>query len=122
MKILLSHLIASVVALTATVASAEPGPGRALAIVAPSEQRMIFDDGGEMVVSLAPLPPLAEGELIVVQLDDQIVILPSGTTKFAIAGVPAGTHVLEAMIVDADANPVAAAETVTFDVGSWLRI
>jgi len=120
MKIQLSHLIASVVALTAMAASADPG--RALAIVAPSEQRMIFDEGGAMVISLAADPPLEEGELIVLRVDEEIVVLPTGLTRFALSGVPAGTHELEAIIVDADANPVATADAVMFDISRWTRI
>jgi hypothetical protein len=122
MKILMNHLVASVLALGTAVASADPGPARALAIVAPSEQRMIFDDGGAMVIALKADPPLEEGELIVLRVDEQIVVLPTGLTRFTISGVPAGTHELEAMIVDADANPVAAAVPVMFDVSRWTRI
>jgi hypothetical protein len=122
MKILLSHLIASVIALTAPVANAEPGPARALAIVAPSEQRMIFDEGGAMVITLAAEPPLEEGELIVLRVDGEIVVLPAGLTRFTISGVPAGQHEIEAIIVDADANPIAVADAVTFDVSRWIRI
>jgi len=53
---------------------------------------------------------------------DEIVALPWGLTKLPISGVPSGPHVLEALLVDADSNPVAAAPSVTFDVGGWLRI
>jgi hypothetical protein len=128
MKILLSCIATSLVALTVAPASAEPATAepvsaRGLAIVAPSEQRTIFDDGGAVVISLSAAPPLEEGDRIVVRVDDQIVVLPSGSTKFAITGVSPGSHDLEAIIVDADDNPVAAAEAVTFQMGDgWRRI
>jgi hypothetical protein len=124
MKIVLSCVIAGFTALTLPPASAEPETGRALAIVAPSEQRTIFDDEGAVVISLSPIPALAEGDRIVLRVDaEQVVVLPSGATKFSLDGVPSGTHVLEAMIVDANDNPVAAAETVTFRMGDgWRRI
>lgn len=121
MKTLLTYLVASVAALAILPAGAETGTTRALAIVTPSETRPV-DDGVEVVISLAATPPLAEGELIVLRVDDQIVVLPTGLTQFALTEVPIGTHVLEALIVDADANPVAAAESVTFRVADWLRI
>jgi hypothetical protein len=117
-------MIASFVALGVTPASAEPadtGAIRALAIVVPSEEQTIFD-GRVVEVSLSPVPPLADGERIVVRMDDQIVVLPSGLTKFAITDVPLGTHVLEAIIVDGDANPVAATDTLTFRIGGGMRI
>jgi hypothetical protein len=127
MKIFMSCIIASSLALAAVSASAEPasaGPGatRALAIVAPSEARTTFDDSGAVVISLAPVPPLGEGDRIVVRVDEQIVVLPSGLTKFALTGVPRGAHVLEAIIVDADGAPVAAAESVMFDTADLVWI
>jgi hypothetical protein len=122
MKSLLSFVIASFVALGVTPASAEPGSSRALAIVAPSGARTTFDESGAVVISLAPVPPLGEGDRIVVRVDEQIVVLPSGLTKFALTGVPRGAHVLEAIIVDADGAPVAAAESVTFDTADLVWI
>lgn len=122
MKILLSYVIASFVALTVAPASAAPVSSRGLAIVAPSEARTIFDDSGAVVISFTPVPPLEEGDRIVVRVDEQIVVLPSGLTKFALTGVPRGTHVLEAIIVDADGAPVAAAESVTFDTADLVWI
>jgi hypothetical protein len=120
MNILPGLVIASVVALGGVPSSAEHG--RALAIVAPSDQRMIFDDGGSVVISLAADPPLAQDEVILLRVDDEIVALPAGLTKLTLSRVPSGPHVLEALLVDADSNPVVAAPSVTFDVGAWLRI
>jgi hypothetical protein len=122
MKILLSLLVASAMALIAPAAIAEPGAGRSLAIVAPSGQRMIMDDDGGLVIALAADPPLEEGELIVLRVDEEIVVLPTGRTRFTLTGVPAGTHQLAAILLDADANPVAVADTVMFDVGAWIKI
>jgi hypothetical protein len=122
MKVLLSCIIASLAALGVQSASAEPATDRGLAIVAPSEEQTILDDSGVLTISFTAAPPLAEGDCIIARVDDQIVVLPSGLTKFAVTGVPSGTHVLEAIIVDADANPLAAAEAVTFHTGDWMRI
>jgi hypothetical protein len=123
MKTLLSVMMVSFAALNVAPAGADPGSARALAIVAPSEERTTFDDGGAVVITLAAAPPLAEGDRIVLRVDDQVVVLPSGLTKFALDGVPPGTHDIAAIIVDADDNPVAAAESVTFRMGDgWRRI
>jgi hypothetical protein len=122
MKILLSLLVASAAALIAPAAIAQPGAGRSLAIVAPSGQRMILDDDGGLVIALAADPPLEEGEVIVLRVDEEIVVLPTGRTRFTLTGVPAGAHELEAMLLDAASNPVAVADTVMFDVGLWTRI
>src|SRR5260221_957750 len=117
MKGLLSCMIAGFVALSAAPASAEPGTGRALAIVAPGAERTILE-GSTVEISFAPTPALGEGEAIVLLVDDQIVVIPSGLTKFALTGVPSGTHVLEAIIVAPDVNPVAASEAGTVSVGN----
>jgi hypothetical protein len=122
MKILASFVIASVVGLAAQPAGAQAAAARALSIVAPVDRQTVPDNDGEVDISFAPSPPLADGELIVLRVDDQIMVLPSGSTKFALTGVPVGTHVIEAVIVDAEASPVAAADAVTFEVGVWLRI
>ncbi|MGZ5041071.1 MAG: hypothetical protein ACXWG1_18320 [Usitatibacter sp.] len=121
MKILTGLILAAVVASAAVPAAAQPG-ARALSIVSPSEQRVSFDDDGSVVVRLAADPPLAEDEMILLRVDDEIVALPSGSTRFTISGVPNGSHVLGAILFDADANPIAAAEVVTFDMDGWLRI
>jgi hypothetical protein len=132
MKTLLTYLTASLVALGAAPAIAEPAiadpattesaSSRVFSIVAPSSERPIFDEAGIVVVSFAAEPPLGEGDRIVVRVDAQIVVLPSGLTKFSLTGVTPGTHILEGLLVDADDNPVVATETVTFQVGAGFRI
>ncbi len=127
MKILVSCMVGSVLAFGAAAASAEPPAsaepeaGRALAIVAPAEELTIFNEGAVVTVSLAADPPLAEDERIVVRVDKQIVVLPSGATNISISGVPIGAHVIEAIIVDAELKPLAAAETITFRIGAGVR-
>ena len=116
-SLLLTCFVASLVALGVAPASAEPGASRALAIVKPSEQQTIFASGGKVVIALAANPPLEEGERIVVRVDDQVMVLPSGMTKVGISDLPNGEHVVEAIVVDADSNPIAAAENVIFEVG-----
>src|SRR5258708_33661259 len=120
MKGLLSCMTAGFVALSAAPAGAEPDSGRALAIVAPGAERTILE-GSTVEISFAPTPALGEGEAIVLLVDDQIVVIPSGLTKFALPRIPSGTHVLEAIIVDADVNPVAAAEAGTIRVVPPVR-
>jgi hypothetical protein len=122
MKTLLTYLIASLVALAAAPVIAAPESSRALSIVAPSHERTIYDESGVVVISFAAEPPLAEGDRIVLRVDSQIVVLPSGLTKFAMTGVTPGTHVLEALLVEADDTPVVASEIITFHVGGGLRI
>ena len=123
MKILASLMIASLAGLGIPPAGAQPAANRALAIVAPAEKQGLVANGGVVVISLAADPPLAEGEHIVVCIDDdQIVVLPSGVTQFAITDVTRGTHIVDAIVVDADTKPVAAAETIRFDVGVELRV
>jgi hypothetical protein len=122
MKTLLSLAIASVMFVAAAPAGAASGAARALAIVAPSAEQTLFDDEGALVISLAAVPPLEEGECIVVRVDQQVVILPGGLTKFALTGVPPGAHEIAAVIVDADANPVSTARALTFHIGAGSRI
>jgi hypothetical protein len=122
MKTLRIWMIASSLALAAATASAAPDSPRALAIVAPSVARTTFDESGAVVISLAPVPPLGEGDRIVVRVDEQIVVLPAGLTKFALTGVPHGSHILEAIIVNADGAAVAEADSVTFDTADLVWI
>jgi hypothetical protein len=118
---LFSYVMAALVALSLPAATAAPGTARALAIVAPSDEQTIYHDRGVVVICLAPVAPLAESDRIVVRIDEQIVLLPAGSTKFALTGVPPGTHVLEALVVDADTNPVSASDSVTFHMGGGVR-
>jgi hypothetical protein len=128
MRILARFMIASVVTLAGASASAEPAAtpapaaSRALAIVAPVARQMLLANDGAVVVSLRANPPLAQDERIVLRIDDELVVLPSGTTEFAITDVPDGTHVIAAIVVGDDAKPVAVAESVSFDVRFGLRI
>ncbi len=128
MKILAKFMIASVVTLACASASADPAAtpvpaaSRALAIVAPAARQMILANDGAVVISLAANPPLAQGERIVLCIDDELVVLASGTTQFAITDMPDGTHIIAAVVVDDDANPLAVAESVSFDVRFGLRI
>jgi hypothetical protein len=128
MKILASLTIASLAALTAPPASAAPGETagsgvtRVLAIVAPAERQMVLANDGDLVISLAASPPLAEGERIVIRVDDEVVVLASGMTQFTLTDVPTGSHVVEAIVVDGDAKPVAEAIAVSFDVRFGLKI
>lgn len=122
MKTLASFMIASLVSLAAPAANAEPGSTRVLAIVAPVEKQTVLANDGSLVISFAANPPLAEGERIVVRIDDQVVVLASGITGFAMTDVPIGAHVVDAIVVDDDANPVALAKPVSFYVHFGLRI
>jgi hypothetical protein len=101
-------------------AGAELRPGRALAIIAPSG--LGAPSRGPVEISLVPTPALSEGEVILLSVDDDIVAVPPGSTHVSLAGIAPGTHTVDAIIVDADAQPVAAARTVTFrvDAGLWI--
>jgi hypothetical protein len=121
MKTFLTYAITSFLLLGAGQAAAEASPERAIAILAPSDRQTVFDDEGAVVVSLAPVPPLADGEFIVVRVDEQVVVLPEGLTRFAVTDVPAGAHVIAAMIVDADSKPLSAPRVLTFQVGAGSR-
>jgi hypothetical protein len=122
MKVLPSLIIASAAALAALPAPALAEASRALAITASFQQRTPVADGNVVEISLVPSPPLEDGEVILVSVDDNIVVLPPGKTHISLSGVPSGTHVVDAVIVDGEANPVAAAQTVTFrvDAGLWI--
>lgn len=123
MKILAGLAVAAFAALNIPAPGAEPGPARErLAIVAPLQKEILLANGGDVVVSLAADPPLAEGEQIVVRVDGQVVVLPSGATRFELSDVPDGPHVIEAVLIDGDANPIATAPPVRFDVRFGLRI
>jgi hypothetical protein len=121
MKTLLTYIAASFLALAAASARAEDGTSRTLAIVAPSAAQTLVDESGSVVIALAPLPALGDGDRIVVRVDEQIVVLPPGQTKFALTGVPSGSYVLEAIIVDAEGDMVAATETVVFTVSEMVK-
>jgi hypothetical protein len=122
MKKLPCSLVAAFLAWGAVPAGAEAGSARGLAILAPAAERTVVEDGAVMI-SVAPDPALAQGEAIVLRVDDDlVVVLPAGVTRFALKGVPPGSHLLEAIIVDADTELVAAAAPVRFMVGPGLRI
>jgi hypothetical protein len=123
MKMLAAFAIAAFAALNIPATGAEPDTARGrLAIVAPLQKQVLLANGGDVVVSLAADPPLAEGEQIVVRVDGQVVVLPSGATRFELSDVPDGPHVIEAVLIDGDANPVASAPPVQFHVRFGYRI
>jgi hypothetical protein len=122
MKHLSAATLALALAAAAVPASAEPLATRAFSIVSPSGQRMAFDDDGSLVIRFAADPPLSSDEIILLQVDDEIVALPWGSTRFTISGVGNGPHVLGAILFDADANPLAAADAVEFELDGWTRI
>ena len=121
MKRLMTCVAASLVLLGAIPAGASPGAVRAVAIIAPTDRHTDFDEDGDVVISLAPSQPLAEGEFMVVRVDEQIVVVPPGLTKFAVTGISPGAHVVAAVIVDAEAKPVSRTEAITFLVGAGSR-
>jgi hypothetical protein len=121
MKTLMTYAVASMLLVAAGAAGAGSPTARAVAILAPSEQNTVFDDEGAVVISLAAVPPLEEGEFIVVRVDEQVVVLPAGLTRIAVSDVPAGAHVVAAMIVDAESKPLSSPRILTFQVGAGSR-
>jgi hypothetical protein len=92
-------------------------PFRTLAIVTPASQQTIHRDGGEVTFQFAVLPGLAEGERILVQTDDQVALLPAGTTRHVMSGVARGTHTVYAVIVNAAGDTLAVSNTIFFHMG-----
>jgi hypothetical protein len=88
----------------------------ALIIASPSEGEIILDAAGGVSVSLAVEPPLrvSQGDAVRLRLDGQTLDIRYTGSDIAIAGVPRGTHTLQAEVVNPAGNVLIATGSVTF--------
>lgn len=88
-----------------------------LSIVAPGEEEVLWNIGGELNVQIALEPRLANGHQLRLYLDGNPVAgVPQGPSQFTIGEVYRGEHTLRASIVNASGRELASSDTVTFFV------
>jgi hypothetical protein len=89
-----------------------------LAITAPTDNEVIWDNEGtlEVAVSMQPALNPEEGDTLVLVMDDRPVVEATQGTRFVLDDVYRGTHVLKARIEGPDGRVLIASEPVTFHV------
>lgn len=90
-----------------------PGPYRSLAIGAPADGATVFDNGGNVEVSVSISPALRAGDRVVLALDGRAVRERSGA-RFALSRVDRGEHTLRARVIDAGGNTLISSAPATF--------
>jgi hypothetical protein len=84
-------------------------------IVEPGNEATLRDSPGNVQVTLLLVPPLRQGDQIIVSLDGASQSqLPLTSTQFTLQNVDRGTHTLKATVVDNAGQAHAETQTVTF--------
>jgi len=98
--------------MAAVVASAAIAQGTVLAIVSPQNEETVHDNNGNVAVQVAVNGGSGPGDQLVLLLDGK----PAGRggPDFMLAGVPRGTHTLQAQLVDSSGRPRVASAVMTF--------
>lgn len=94
-----------------------------IAIATPKENETVFDNSGNVKVSISLLPELrgAAGDRIVV-LVDGIAAVKAGTSELHLSGLVRGRHTLEARVVNDNGETVISSAPVTFYVWQASRL
>jgi len=89
----------------------------ALSIRSPGQEEVLWNIEGQLEVSTALSPPLRQGHVLFLYLDDQPVArLEPGDTVARLSGVWRGEHTLRAEVLDSSNQPLIRSEPVTFYV------
>jgi hypothetical protein len=109
-------------------AAPEPSPGRAMsrvydsiAIVEPAREVTIFNNNGDLGVSVVTRPALRAGDRIALSLDERPV-RQAARLHFELSGIPRGEHKLQSRIVDANGIPLISSAPVTFTMWHASRL
>ena len=99
-----------------------PQPEREIAIVAPADSEMVYDNNGRVVVNLA-VRELEPDEEIVLLLDHEEVARDSTAPEYIVLNhLDRGTHHLQVRIVDGDGDVVAESQVSVFYVWKASRL
>jgi len=85
----------------------------AVAIVSPQNEETVHDNNGNVAVQVAVNAETGRGDQLVLLLDGNPIVSRGGS-DFMLAGVPRGTHTLQAQLVDSSRRPRALSPVVTF--------
>jgi hypothetical protein len=85
-------------------------------VVNPVDEAAVFDDNGDVRVRTAVAPPLANGAQVELLVDGLPAAPPSTSLDFPLAGIPEGSHRLQARVIDSTGNVQAVSPSIAFDV------
>ncbi len=92
-----------------------PSRYRGLTITSPQQEQTLWFNGEDIFVSVAVIPRLRTGDMLVISLDGS-VRARGKSTSLSIGQVDRGSHTLKAEIVDEDGSAFISADPVTFFV------
>ncbi len=106
----------------------EPAPGatssyQSIAVVKPARGETVFNNAGDMEVSVAVSPDLnaAAGDRIALILDGRTASVRSAT-QFKLTGIVRGEHSLEARVLDSGGNVLIASGQMKFEMWQASRL
>ncbi len=96
------------------LATQEPSPAyESIEILRPAAGATVFDNAGDVEVTVAISPALRRGDRIVLSIDGGEVA-QGGRTRFKLSGIDRGAHSLQAEAVDRHAESLIVSKPVTF--------
>ena len=107
MRMLMSIVIAAVLAVPAPGAVASGSSRYNVDIVSPKDQETLFSDSGDFSVRTRVTPDLEAGDTLEFLVDGTPVAPPSRGLEFDLTDIPRGQHVLRARVIDSTDNVAA---------------
>ncbi len=109
--------------------SAQPAPSRtrsaydSIAVVQPANDTTVFDNAGNVDVTIAVSPELdtRAGDRVALVVDGRRTSVQAAT-QFKLFGITRGEHILEAQIVDRSGNTVISSDPVKFHLWQASRL
>ena len=92
-----------------------------IVIEKPAADATVFDNAGDVEVTVSVTPALRNGDAVALALDGQ-PSAASGGTHIGLSGIPRGEHTLRAQVVDANGERLIASAPVTFHVWQASRL
>lgn len=86
---------------------------KTLSITSPVNEQTIWDNSGNVSISVNVEPALAANDTIELMLDGQVFASSQSNASFSITGVDRGTHVLQVRIVNKDQKVVKVSNVIT---------
>jgi hypothetical protein len=82
----------------------DPGAPYELGIATPADESTVFNDGGDVVVSVTIAPALASDDKVELLVDGVPIAPPMKSLDFPLTGITRGQHLLQARVIDATGN------------------